>query len=55
MPNECNIATEALQMIFRMNANTATETVLNEIPNNSNMTTELGHRTGSNMATERTE
>ena len=36
-------------------ANTATETVPNEIPNNSNMTTELGHRTRSNMATEHNE
>jgi len=33
MPNECNITTEAFQTIFRMNANTATETVPNEIPN----------------------
>ena len=53
MPNECNIATEAFQTIFRMNANTATETVPNEIPNNCNMTTEQGHRTRLNTTTEK--
>jgi hypothetical protein len=38
-----------------MNENTPTETVPNELPNNSNMATELGHRTRLKMTRERTE
>ena len=55
MPNKCNRATEEFQTRSRMNINMATKTVPNEIPNNSNTITELGHRMRLNMATECTK
>jgi len=39
----------------RTSANMATETVPNEIPNNSNMTTESDHRTRVKMTTKHIE
>jgi len=46
MLNECNMTTESFQTIFRMNTNTATETLPTEIQHNDNMTTEWDHRMG---------